>query len=73
MTCFWYNRITVSKYTKSFILNKPLITTKVSDYKEVEDGNSVSVRERSGEGYSLTVDEFVAKLVEEDRNKIIRK
>ena len=41
--------------------------------KEVEDGNSVSVRERNGEGYSLTVDELIAKLVIEDRNKVVRK
>ena len=41
--------------------------------KEVEDGNSVSVRERNGEGCSLTVDELIAKLVIEDRNKVVRK
>ncbi len=41
--------------------------------KEVESGNIVSVRERNGEGYSMTIDEFVQKLVMEDRMKVVKK
>lgn len=41
--------------------------------KEVESGDSVSVRERSGESYDMKIDEFIAKLVEEDKNKVIKK
>ena len=41
--------------------------------KEVESGNTVTVRERSGEGYTLTIDELINKLVIEDRTKVIKK
>ena len=41
--------------------------------KEVESGNTVSVRERNGDGYSMTIDEFVQKLVMEDRMKVVKK
>jgi len=41
--------------------------------KEVESGNTVSVRERNGESYTLTTEEFIQKIVLEDRTKVIKK
>ncbi|MBR3864372.1 MAG: threonine--tRNA ligase [Clostridia bacterium] len=41
--------------------------------KEVESGNTVTVRERNGEGYTLTIDELIAKLLVEDKTKFIKK
>ena len=41
--------------------------------KEVEDGTTVSVRERTGESYTLTTEDLIAKLVMEDKNKVIKK
>ena len=35
--------------------------------------NLVTVRERSGEGYTLTIDELIAKLLVEDKTKFIKK
>lgn len=40
--------------------------------KETENGAIVSVRERSGESYEMTTEDFLAKVVGEDRNKIIK-
>lgn len=40
--------------------------------KEVESGTTVSVRERSGEGYEMSTEEFVTKVVSEDKNKVIK-
>lgn len=41
--------------------------------KEVESGNLVSVRERNGEGYEMSIDEFAEKAAKEDREKVIKK
>ena len=40
--------------------------------REVEDKSNVSVRERNGESYEMAIDEFIAKIVFEDKNKIIK-
>ncbi len=40
--------------------------------KETENGATVSVRERSGESYEMSTEDFLAKVVDEDRNKIIK-
>lgn len=40
--------------------------------REVEDKSYVSVRERNGESYEMAIDEFIAKIVFEDKNKIIK-
>lgn len=40
--------------------------------KETENGAAVSVRERSGESYEMSTEDFLAKVVDEDRNKIIK-
>ena len=40
--------------------------------KEVENGSTVSVRERSGESYEMTTEDFISKVVTEDKNKVIR-
>lgn len=40
--------------------------------KETENGAIVSVRERSGASYEMTIVDFRAKVVDEDRNKIIK-
>lgn len=40
--------------------------------REVENGSTVSVRERNGENYEMSTDEFIAKIVFEDKNKVIK-
>ena len=40
--------------------------------REVENGSTVSVRERNGENYEMRTDEFIAKIVFEDKNKVIK-
>lgn len=40
--------------------------------REVEKGSTVSVRERNGENYEMSTDEFIAKIVFEDKNKVIK-
>ncbi len=40
--------------------------------RELEYGSTVSVRERNGENYEMNTDEFIAKIVFEDKNKVIK-
>ena len=40
--------------------------------REIENGSTVSVRERNGENYEMSTDEFIAKIVFEDKNKFIK-
>ena len=40
--------------------------------RELENGSTVSVRERNGENYEMSTDEFIAKIVFEDKNKVIK-
>ncbi|MDY4676906.1 MAG: threonine--tRNA ligase [Candidatus Borkfalkiaceae bacterium] len=40
--------------------------------REVENGSTVSVRERNGKNYEMSTDEFIAKIVFEDKNKVIK-
>ena len=40
--------------------------------REVENGSTVSVRERNGGNYEMSTDEFIAKIVFEDKNKVIK-
>lgn len=40
--------------------------------REIENGSTVSVRERNGENYEMSTDEFIAKIVFEDKNKVIK-
>lgn len=40
--------------------------------RELENGSTVSVRERNGENYEMNTDEFIAKIVFEDKNKVIK-
>lgn len=47
-------------YLESFILNKPLITTKVSDYEQVADGRGIVVEKKSEEIYNA-MKQFIEK------------
>lgn len=45
-------------YLESFVLNKPIITTKVSDYEQVEDGRGIVV-EKSTEAIYTAMKKFI--------------
>ena len=45
-------------YLESFVLNKPIITTKVSDYKQVENGRGMVV-EKDAQSIYMAMKEFI--------------
>ena len=45
-------------YLESFVLHKPIITTKVSDYEQVEDGRGMVV-EKNTQAIYMAMKEFI--------------